>query len=244
MNGEALWHMDGDTLLRMAKLLSDPGIVLIPIGALAAVVLVLGIERGFGLRTSRLLPDRLADELRRCGRKGAVDPRPLWQSSTQQQSAAGRIMQAMLLKTGRPIAEVQQALAAAEKSEAHTLAANLRRLSLAAAAAALIGLLGTIAGLIAVFLTAARAATPEHATLLLARPLGMSLLPMFGGLAVMLPAVTLVHMGKNRIAACLHEVDRLARDLLPHLERFEQRVQTCCDASGELKLEFPAPPGG
>ena len=61
----------------------------------------------------------------------------------------------MLAKIGRPHADVEQAVAAESEREAAKLYANVRTLNLAAAISPLLGLLGTVWGMIKAFMATA-----------------------------------------------------------------------------------------
>jgi len=82
---------------------------------------------------------------------GGFDPRKAYRLCQRFPSSAASVIRAMLLKVGRPHAEVEHAVAEASEREATRLYANVRWLTLAAAVAPLLGLLGTVWGMIDAF---------------------------------------------------------------------------------------------
>ena len=65
------------------------------------------------------------------------------------------VLQAMLEKVGRPVPELERAAEVAKEREASRLYANIRPISLAVTVTPLLGLLGTVQGMIIAFYTTA-----------------------------------------------------------------------------------------
>ena len=125
---------------------------MLPILAMLIVVVFFSIERCFGLMRRKVLPSELIDELGDLGNtSGGFDPRKAYRVCQQFPSSASAVIRTMLLKVGRPHSEVEHAVAEASEREAARLYSNVRVLNLAAAVTPLLGLLGTVWGLINVF---------------------------------------------------------------------------------------------
>ena len=138
--------------LNFLKLLVDGGALMIPIGVMSLLVVAIGVERSFALRSSRIFPRRLRRELRRASDDEiTMSPAELFRTAELFPSPAGRILKELLTKVGRPIPEVEALINEATQREADRLYGNVRWLNLATAVTPLIGLLGTVGGMILAF---------------------------------------------------------------------------------------------
>jgi biopolymer transport protein ExbB len=144
------------------------------------------------------------------------------------------VIKAMLLKVGRPHAEVERAVHDAAQREAARLYTNVRWLSLAAGVAPLLGLLGTVWGMIQAFFATANLPTGANKAEYLAQGIYVALVTTFAGLAVAIPAAVLAHLFEGRVQKLFRQLDDTLAGLLSQMERFE----------GKLKVRHePAVPG-
>ena len=209
--------------------------LMVPIALMSLLVVAFGAERFLGLRRRRVLPRALISGLgKMAGRKKAFDPREAYKLCQQYPSAASRVIRAMLLKVGRPHGEVEQAIAQAGEREAARLCSNVRWLSLAAGVTPLLGLLGTVWGMIQAFFATANLPPGANKATVLADGIYTALVTTFAGLAVAIPAAILAHFFEGRIQKLLHELDEALLGLLPQLERYEGRLRL-----SEDQLERP-----
>src|SRR5688500_9385870 len=103
------------------------GIFMIPIFSLSLLAGSVAIERFLGLRRSRVLPDGLVTALGQlAGTQGSFDPRRAYKLCQEFPSSAANVIRAMLLKVGRPVSEIESAVAQASQREADKLYANVR----------------------------------------------------------------------------------------------------------------------
>jgi biopolymer transport protein ExbB len=208
--------------LSIFKLAIAGGIFMIPIAGMSILAVTMTFERLLGLRTRRVLPDGLADQLSQlAAAPGNFDPRKLFRTCQQHPSAAASVVRAMLGRIGRPLPEIESAIAQTSQREADKLYANVRWLNLAASLSTLLGLIGTIQGMILAFhrLTTMDAAADR--THLLADGIYTALVTTFAGLAVAIPAMLASHYFESRILSKFHQIDELTLNLLPQLERYE-----------------------
>ncbi len=215
----------GMNLLRMASP-QVGGVFLYPIYGFSFVVVLFGIERAIGLRRRRVIPRRLVagfDEL--LEGQGGFDPRKAYRVCQKYPSAAANVLRAALLKTGRPLADLEHAVTKASQHEAARLYTNIRPLNLSATVAPLLGLIGTVQGMIIAFYRTAYLPDGANKAQALAGGVYIALVTTFAGLCVAIPAVCLAHLFEGKIQRLFGQLDELVAELLPALERYEGKLR-------------------
>lgn len=210
----------------MLTLLFSGGHLMWPIVAMSLLVVTFGVERSLALRRRKILPPELVRALGRAAEQpGGFDPRRAYKLCQEFPSTAATVIRAMLLKLGRPHIELERAGSEAEQREAGRLYANVRWLGLAAAVSPLLGLLGTVWGMINAFFATANLPTGANKAEALAQGIYVALVTTFAGLAVAIPAAVLAHMFEGRIQKLFRELDEMLQGIMPQLERFEGRIR-------------------
>lgn len=216
----------GMNLLRMASP-QVGGVFLYPIYGFSFVVVLFGIERALALRRRKVIPRKLVrgiDELLKG--QGGFDPRKAYRLCQQYPSAASSVVRAVLLKTGRPLADLEYAVTKATEKEAARLYSNIRPLNLSATVAPLLGLIGTVQGMIIAFYKTAYLPDGANKAQALAEGVYIALVTTFAGLCVAIPAVCLAHFFEGKIQRLFRQLDELVGRLLPVLERYEGKLRT------------------
>ena len=215
-----------DSKINLLDLMVRGGWLMVPIGAMSLLVVAFGAERLLGLRRRKVLPSRLTKELMKmASHQRGFDPGEAYRLCQRFPSSAARIVRAMLLKVGRPHSEVEHAISQASEREAARLYSNVRWLSLAAGVTPLLGLLGTVWGMIDAFFRTSELPVGANKAEFLAGGIYKALVTTFAGLAVAIPAAILAHYFEGRIQKLLHRLDETLLELLPRLERYEGRVR-------------------
>jgi len=216
--------------INILKLLVAGGHLMWPIVIMSMLVVTFGVERMLGLRRCKVLPPQLISGLGSLtGQKGGFDPRQAYKLCQQYHSAAANVIKTMLLKVGRPHTEVERAVSEANDREAARLYANVRWLGLAAGVSPLLGLLGTVWGMIQAFFATANLPTGANKAEHLANGIYVALVTTFAGLAVAIPAAVLAHFFEGWIQKLFRELDETLLGLMPQLERFEGRLRVSRD---------------
>ncbi len=224
--------------LNFLSLLIQGGTLMIPIGIMSLLVVAVGLERMIALRRGRLFPGGLRRELRRAIENGGpLAPKELFESSQRHPSAASRIMQDMLQKIGRPIPEAEAAINEGTQREADYLYSNVRWLSLAAAVTPLIGLLGTVWGMIIAFYNTTQLGAGRNRAEVLAEGIYVALVTTLGGLAVAIPAAILAHYFEGKITKMLASIDWELRRLIPRFESLEGKTRYDISSQGLTRRE-------
>ncbi|HVW39643.1 MAG TPA: MotA/TolQ/ExbB proton channel family protein, partial [Pirellulales bacterium] len=219
--------------LNLLELAMSGGVLMIPIAAMSFLVVLFAFERWLGLRRRKIIPPELVAALGQlAARPGGLDPKQAYKLCQQFPSTAANVFRAVLLKVGRPHSEVEFAVKEASEREAAKLYKNVRPIELAVTITPLLGLLGTVQGMIQAFFITAN--SPEHSNMgeRLASGIYVALVTTFAGLTVAIPAAILAHYFEGRIQSLFRDVDELLLELLPQLERFE----------GKLRVQRPAAP--
>jgi len=214
------------------------GPLMVPITLMSLVVVTFGLERWLGLRRRRVLPPDLVKGLEQLlTRPNKFDPRAAQHLCRKHPSPAATIVGAVLLQTGRPRIELEDALSKATEREADKLYSHVRWLNLSATVTPLMGLLGTVQGMIMAFFVTAHLPPGQNRALQLAQGIYVALVTTFGGLTVAIPAAMLAHYFEGRIQKLFGELDETIVEMFPLLEPYRDKVIASHDASGELNLE-------
>jgi biopolymer transport protein ExbB len=221
------------------------GPLMIPIFFVSIVALAFAVERIIALRRHKVMPPELIAGLGRlAGQKGGLDLRQAYRLCQEFPSSAAQVVKAMLLKAGRPHSEVEHAVSEAKEREANSLYSNVRWQNLAVSVAPMLGLLGTIQGMIMAFFITAHLPASANKTQHLAEGIYVALVTTFAGLTVAIPAAIVAHMLENRIQKLFRELDEIVMGILPQLERYEGRLRVTKEQfdAGELEPVRPLPP--
>jgi biopolymer transport protein ExbB len=211
-----------DRVQTLWQLFLQGGVLMWPIVAMSLVVLTFGIERLVALRGGRFLPPGLRDGIAKLV-AGGFDPRKAYRLCQEFPSAAADVLAAMLEKVGRPVPEIERAAEVAKDREASRLYANIRPISLAVTVTPLLGLLGTVQGMIMAFYTTANLEAGANRAAELASGIYVALITTFAGLCVAIPAAMIAHYLEGRILRGFRGVDDLVAAVLPQLERYENK---------------------
>jgi biopolymer transport protein ExbB len=212
--------------INLWQLYLDGGILMVPITGMSFIVVLFGLERALALRAMKVLPPLLIQGLGQLTKQpGGFDPRKAYKLCQRHPSAAANVVRAVLLKTGRPHSELEQTVRDAAEREAAKLYRNVRWLNLSAGVTPLMGLLGTVQGMIMAFYVTANLPTGVNKAQSLAQGIYVALVTTFGGLCVAIPAAMLSHFFEGRIQRLFGELDETLLGLMPQLERFEGKVR-------------------
>lgn len=226
----------------LLSLIARGGRFMIPIGLMSMMVVTLAVERTLSLRTRKILPERFVRQLGEILQPhDRFSPSKAMEFCDEDPSPASRVIGAMMTRTGQPLGEIERAASESIQREADRYARPVRWLTLAAAATPLMGLLGTVWGMIVAFhesstLTAGRSRSEQ-----LSEGIYTALVTTLAGLVVAIPAAILAQYLENRISKLFSRIEELAFAVAPGLLRFVGRQRL--DDRGDLQfIESPPPP--
>ena len=224
-------------------LLTKGGWFMIPLAILSVVVVTISLERLLALRRERIFPQVLIDRLAEMSMEpGGLDPRKAYQLCQQYPSSASQVLRSMLIKVGRPQAEIENAVVESSQREATRLSQPGSWLSLAAAIAPLIGLLGTVWGITQAFYDTTQMVAGENRAEVLAQGIYTALVTTLCGLMIAIPAAILSHFFENRVLLLMNEIEEMIFNLLPQLERYEGKLRFNSESASSVPPENQAAP--
>ena len=198
-------------------------LILCSIAALALVS-----ERLVSLRTSQVAPPRLLDEVVSVTLTQLPSPDVI--GKLAQNSVLGTVLASGLRAVATDPRTNEESLRAtfesAGRAAVHQLERYLNTLGTIASAAPLLGLLGTVIGMIEIF--GSQTPTGGNNPALLAHGISVALYNTAFGLIVAIPALMFYRYFRGRVDAYTVDLEQAADRMLPHLMRF---VQTPAAAS-------------
>ena len=216
----------------LLQVLRDGGPLMIPIGICSVILLVFVFERSISLRRGRVVPRPFVKRFLQQLRDGQLGPESALELCDKNRSPVAEVFAAAIRKWGRPAVEVEQAIIDAGERVSNELRKYLRVINGVSTISPLLGLLGTVLGMIQTFNTIAvgdAMGRPE----MLAGGIGQALLTTAGGLCVAIPA----------LIAYLYFVGRVDR-LIMDIDGLGQRIVDIIAADGQLprghELERPS----
>jgi biopolymer transport protein ExbB len=195
-----------------------------PLIVCSIVALALVIERFSSLRTIRVAPPRLLDEVLSVSSKSL--PAPEVVNKLAANSVLGVVLASGLRAViGEPrITEegLRIAFETAGRHAVHRLERYLNTLGTIASAAPLLGLLGTVIGMIEIFGSQSpTGGNPEQ----LAHGISIALYNTAFGLIIAIPTLMFYRYFRGRIDEYAVELEQAAERMVPHLLRFAARAE-------------------
>ncbi|QDV65684.1 MotA/TolQ/ExbB proton channel family protein [Crateriforma conspicua] len=216
----------------LLSLIFRGGVFMIPIAIMSLLVVTLAVERMLTLRSRKIIPRRLVRELRtQMMDDASFQPSKAFLTCEEFPSVASRVVKAMLMRTGAPVADAERAATETAQREADRYASPIRWLNLAAAATPLMGLLGTVWGMIVAFHESTTLTPDRSRSEQLSEGIYTALVTTLAGLIVAIPAAILAQHLENKLTRLFGRVEQLAFDLAPALNRFVGNTQMRRDGS-------------
>jgi biopolymer transport protein ExbB len=194
------------------QILSDGGPVMYTIVLCSFLVVTFTLERSVNLRRSRVIPKPFVTRFMQQLQEGQLDRQQALQLCEANGSPVAQVFSGAVRKWGRPSVEVEQGVIDSGERVTNGLRRYLRIFYGTATVGPLLGLMGTVLGMIQTFNVIALAdaqGRPE----LLAGGIAKALLNTAGGLAVAIPASILYVFFVSRVDKLVIEIDRLAQEV-------------------------------
>lgn len=197
----------------MLELLFAGGWVMWPILALSAIALAIIIERFWTLRRQAVIPSGLGQEVREWAGQRQLDPKHI--EALRANSPLGELLAAALAVRHRPREQIKERIEDAGRHIVHQLDRFLNTLGTIAGVAPLLGLLGTVMGMIRMFLNILQHGVGDANRL--AGGIGEALVSTAAGLLVAIPALMFYRYFRGRVTEYVVDMEKQAILLLDTL---------------------------
>jgi len=191
-----------------------------PLLACSIAALTVVIERLFSLRARKVLPPRLLDEVMGVTRTSL--PAPDVVNKLADNSVLGRVLasgvRAVIAEPRITETTLREVFESAGRAAVHRLERYLNTLGTIASAAPLLGLLGTVIGMIEIF--GSQSPTGGNNPALLASGISIALYNTALGLIIAIPALMFYRYFRGLVDGYTLELEQACERLTPHLMRF------------------------
>ena len=198
----------------MLELVKAGGWPMIPLLLLSAVAIAIIVERAWTLRRSAVIPPSLGDEVRAWAARGKLDPSHI--ESLRRTSPLGSLLAAALDVRARPRDLVRERIEDVGRHLVHRMERYLNTLGTIAASGPLLGLFGTVVGMIQMFLGILDHGVGDVNQL--AGGIGKALVCTATGMIVAIPALMAHRWFRGRIAEYIVAMEHEAMLLLDTIE--------------------------
>lgn len=204
----------------MLDIVKAGGWGMLPILVCSAIALAIILERFWSLRRSTVMPPGLGDEVRKWAQSRTLDARHL--QTLADNSPLGELLASALAVRHRPRDEIKERLEDAGRHVTHRMERFLNSLGTIALIAPLLGLLGTVIGLIRMFLAVMASGVGDP--MKMAGGIGEALICTASGLIVAIPAYVLHRYFRGRVLDYCVDMERQASALLDTLSAAPARA--------------------
>lgn len=194
----------------MLELLSAGGYLMVPIVACSVVAFAIVLERFWALQRSKVAPGFLLVEIRKWRREGGLDAARI--NALETHSPLGRVLAAGLANAGREREQTKERVEDAGRRVALELERYLTALGTIAAISPLLGLLGTVVGMIEVFAVITTHGVGDPTVL--SSGISQALVTTAGGLVVAIPALIFHRYFRARVRELVLDMEREAVKLV------------------------------
>ncbi len=197
--------------MSILQILLKGGWFMVPIALCSILAAAVIVERFMALQRSRIIPAGFLGQLQSVYRGGSGRAEAI-NYCRSNDSPLARIALAGLRKQHRGEKAVEEAIEDAGSHEVSKLRRNLRMLYAIAAVAPMLGLLGTVWGMIQAFQVASQQGLGRATSL--AKGIYEALVTTFGGLVVAIPVLIFYYFFLGRIERLVHEMNEQSVELI------------------------------
>jgi biopolymer transport protein ExbB len=205
------------------RLLLQANPMLWPLVICSIVALGYVLERWMALRRDRVIPREFADRFLERLATGKLDRERALELCRAHDSPAARVFAIVVGAWGQPGATIRQIVSYDAAGEVVELKRNLRVLSAMATLGPLLGLLGTVVGIIQSFDALGGRVGPSRGEAL-AHGISLALVATAIGLAIAIVSVAFYYVFLNRVDVLLRELDQRARQVIELVSAEVQRL--------------------
>lgn len=197
----------------MLSVFADGGPLMYPIAICSFALLVFIFERFISLRRGRVIPRPFVKRFLEQLREGQLDREKALKLCDENRSPVAVVFAAAMKKWGKTSVEVEQAMLDAGERVANQLRRHLRMFNGISQVAPLLGLLGTVVGMIMSFNAIAGSAADNQRELM-ASGIAQALIATAAGMLVAIPAMLAYLFFLGRVDQLIMEIDALGQQIV------------------------------
>jgi biopolymer transport protein ExbB len=209
-----------------------------PLGLTSIIAGWVAIERLVVLRRGRVIPKPFVKRFFDLLEEGKLDPKSAIKLCEENGSPMAAVLAHGVRKWGKPSVEVEQAIIDGGERQVSQLRSYLRVLNGAATIGPLLGLLGTVWGMVESFNTIAMKSAMGKAEDL-AAGIGLALLTTVVGLLIAIPSLVMYMYLAGRVDSLVMEMDAIAQELVDFISAEGLMEQ---QRASRASVERPAAP--
>jgi biopolymer transport protein ExbB len=200
------------------------GPLILPIVLASFILLLVVFERMISLRRRRVVPRMFVSRFLLAIREGGLDRAEALERCDDEPSHIARVFAAAIRKWGKPAVEVEQAVLDEGERTGNVLRRYLRVINGVSTVCPLMGLTGTVWGMMNAFNVLATDSSMDRAELL-AGGISLALVTTAAGLIVAIPAMILYLFFIGRVDSLVMEIDGHGQELVSLIsaEALEER---------------------
>ena len=211
----------GEIILESSKnVFSATFYVVLLLFSMAAMAVAL--ERLVRLRRGRVVPARLVRRLRELIERREDTLENLRALGDSSRTPLANVLRAGVVRAGRPLPEVEKSMEDAAAREMAAMRARHRPLGTIGSVAPLVGLLGTVVGMIIAFRVSSLEGVGKAE--LLAEGIYLALMTTAAGLTIAIPCLLLAAWFNTRVEKYMRDIDEALMDTMPSFARMENNV--------------------
>ena len=198
---------------QLLSLFEKGGAMMYPILFSSVLMLGIAIERGYSLRRNNIISSKFLKDLRNQWDWKNIEK--TLRLCNSYDNSLSRILKMGLLRFGGKLDEIERAIEAGGQHEASLMNSNLRVLGAIANITPMMGLLGTVIGMIKAFNVISLSGTGNPG--LVASGISEALITTAAGMLVGIPALVLYHYFRGKIDRYVFEMEEVAIQLVEEL---------------------------
>jgi biopolymer transport protein ExbB len=198
----------------MLSAFRDGGPMMYPIAACSFALMVFVFERFIALRRGRVIPRPFVRRFLEQLSEGQIDREKALKLCQENKSPIALVFAAAVKKWGRASVEVEQAILDSGERVANQLRRYLRLMSGISQVTPLLGLLGTVMGMIISFNGISSAAGADAQREMLSGGIAQALIATAAGMLVAIPALTAYLYFVGRVDQLVTEIDALGQQVV------------------------------
>jgi biopolymer transport protein ExbB len=219
---QAIAPATSDGLTSLFEMLKSGGPVIWPLGLLSLIAVAFAVERAISLRTGTIGGAKFGKNV--VGAMNSEGAKSALQICQDAGTAMARVLYAGLKREEFPLVERDKAVEDAGLREVRRLSANLRPLLVVAVISPLLGLLGTVWGMILAFGELANSSGKADAEAL-ANGISQALTTTAVGLAIAIPSQAAYYWYRSRIDKFIRNVEQYYHEISEIMVHGPQEIE-------------------